>query len=110
MTLSHHCRSALDKPACSRPVLEQGRRLLGDYHGTVVADGYRVYKNLARDGPGYRLAHCWAHVLRKFRDGELNDPRSQWILERIGAFYEAEREIVLHDPAAPKIPQVPGMP
>jgi transposase len=74
----------------------EGRRLLGDYHGTVVADGYRVYKNLARDGPGYRLAHCWAHVLRKFRDGELNDPRSQWILERIGAFYEAEREIVLH--------------
>jgi transposase len=39
----------------------EGRRLLGSYHGIVVADGYRVYKNLARDGPGYRLAHCWAH-------------------------------------------------
>lgn len=73
----------------------EGRRLLGDYHGTVVADGYRVYKNLARDGPGYRLAHCWAHVLRKFRDTEQSDPRSRWILERIGDFYEVEREIAL---------------
>jgi transposase len=34
----------------------EGRRLLGSYHATVVADGYKVYKNLARDGPGYRLA------------------------------------------------------
>lgn len=47
----------------------EGRRLLGDYRGTVVADGYKVYKNLAqgRDRPGYRLAHCWAHVLRRVR-------------------------------------------
>jgi transposase len=73
----------------------EGRRLLGEYHGTVVADGYKVYKNLARDGPGYRLVHCWAHVLRKFRDTEKNDPRSRWILERIGHLYEHEREIAL---------------
>jgi transposase len=73
----------------------EGRRLLGDYHGTVVADGYRVYKNLARDGPGYRLAHCWAHVLRKFRDTSESDPRSDWILERIGRLYELERAIAL---------------
>ena len=75
----------------------EGRRLLGDYRGTVVADGYKVYKNLAqgRDRPGYRLAHCWAHVLRKFRDTEQNDPRSRWILERIGELYGIEREIAL---------------
>jgi transposase len=39
----------------------EGRQLLGGYSGTVVADGYKVYKNLARGSPGYRLAHCWAH-------------------------------------------------
>lgn len=73
----------------------EGRRLLGEYHGTVVADGYKVYKNLARGSPGYRLAHCWAHVLRKFRDTAENDFRSTWMLERIGELYKREREILL---------------
>jgi transposase len=76
----------------------EGRRLLGGYHGTVVADGYRVYKKLAAggpQGPGYRLAHCWAHVLRKFRGTAENDPRSLSILEQIGELYEAERHIAL---------------
>ena len=76
----------------------EGRRLLGAYQGTVVADGYRVYKNLARGNdraPGYDLAHCWAHVLRKFRDTEANDSRSLWMLERIGELYALEREILL---------------
>lgn len=73
----------------------EGRRLLGEYHGTVVADGYKVYKNLARGSPGYRLAHCWAHVLRKFRDTAENDLRSAWMLERIGELYKREREILL---------------
>jgi transposase len=75
----------------------EGRRLLGGFRGTVVADGYKVYKNLAqgRERPGYRLAHCWAHVLRKFRDTEQTDPRSRWILERIGELYRLEKEIAL---------------
>ncbi len=76
----------------------EGRRLLGAYQGTVVADGYRVYKNLARGNdraPGYDLAHCWAHVLRKFRDTEPNDTRSLWMLERVGELYALEREILL---------------
>jgi len=33
---------------------------------------------------GYRQAHCWAHVLRKFHDSEPNYPQSYWLLERIG--------------------------
>jgi transposase len=73
----------------------EGRLLLGDYDGTVVADGYRVYKNLARGSPGYQLAHCWAHVLRKFRDTVEQDPRSVWMLEQIGELYQRERELVL---------------
>lgn len=75
----------------------EGRRLLGEYRGTVVADGYQVYKSLAEgvQRSGYRLAHCWAHVLRKFRDIEANDSRSGWVLERIAELYAAEREILL---------------
>lgn len=75
----------------------EGRRLLGHYRGIVVADGYRVYKNLAQatERPGYRLAHCWAHVLRKFRETEANHPNSRWLLERIGELYATERAILL---------------
>jgi transposase len=37
---------------------DEGRQVLGDYRGTVVVDGYAVYECLARDGPGFALAHC----------------------------------------------------
>jgi transposase len=78
----------------------EGRRLFNGYQGTVIADGYQVYKQLARgrapDSPGYDLAHCWAHVLRKFRDNVPDsDSRRTWILERIGALYKTEEEIEL---------------
>lgn len=75
----------------------EGRRLLGAYRGVVVADGYRVYKNLAAgaERAGYQLAHCWAHVVRKFRATLESDVRSGWILERISNLYEQEREIAL---------------
>ena len=50
---------------------EDGRKLLGNYRGIVVVDGYAVYEVLARGpdddaaraGPQFRLAHCWAHYL-----------------------------------------------
>ncbi len=45
---------------------EEGRQLLGGYRGTVVVDGCAVYEVLARDGPGFALAHCWAHTKRKY--------------------------------------------
>ncbi len=45
---------------------DEGRQLLGGYRGTVVVDGYAVYEVLARDGPGFALAHCWAHTKRKY--------------------------------------------
>ena len=45
---------------------DEGRQILGGYRGTVVVDGYAVYEVLARDGPGFLLAHCWAHTTRKY--------------------------------------------
>lgn len=76
----------------------EGSKLLGSYQGTVVADGYRIYKNLAKPTQGrmgYRLAHCWAHVLRKFRETHESDSRSSWMLEHIAKLYALEREIRL---------------
>jgi len=49
---------------------EDGKKLLGSYTGTVVADGYVVYENLSRAGP-YRLVHCWAHVKRRFDSSSI---------------------------------------
>jgi Transposase IS66 family len=43
------------------------KEVLGEYHGSVVADGYEPYQIVARAGPDgvprYTLAFCWAHYL-----------------------------------------------
>jgi transposase len=71
---------------------EEGRQVLGGYRGTVVADGFAVYDVLARDGPGFTLAHCWAHAKRKY-----SDIADQWpvacaeIAALIGELYAIER-------------------
>ena len=71
---------------------EEGRQVLGGYRGTAVVDGFAVYEVLARDGPGFALAHCWAHTKRKYE--EIAD---QWptacaeIAALIGELYAIER-------------------
>jgi transposase len=71
---------------------EEGRQVLVDYRGIVVVDGFAVYEVLARDGPGFTLAHCWAHTKRKY-----DDIAPQWpvacaeIGELIGELYAIER-------------------
>lgn len=80
------------------------RRLFRGYDGIVVADGYQVYQSLSRDGgkhlpgkragPGFRLAHCWAHVLRKYREIDAREPgRCTAVLDLIGELYKVERRI-----------------
>ena len=71
---------------------DEGRQVLGGYRGTVVVDGFAVYQVLARDGPGFALAHCWAHTKRKY-----DDIAEQWpvacaeIRGLIGELYAVER-------------------
>jgi transposase len=70
-----------------------GEQLLGSYEGIVVADGYRVYEQLAARAGPMRLAHCWAHVLRKFRDAHKHRPAEcEQILDLLSRLYEVERE------------------
>jgi transposase len=77
---------------------DAARQLLAGYQGTVVADGYGAYEALARAGPGFTLAHCWAHVRRKFVEIESHYPRqAQEILDLIGELYAVERAVLTHD-------------
>jgi transposase len=73
---------------------EAASEVLPNYHGVVMADGYGAYEALARAGPGFALAHCWAHVRRKFLEIEDHYPEAcGQILARIGKLYEVERMV-----------------
>ena len=76
------------------------RGLFSSFEGIVVVDGYAVYEKLkqeqseARAGPQMKLANCWAHALRKFRDIEENFPVAcQRILKLIGQLYKLEKQV-----------------
>jgi len=71
---------------------EAAVRLLKDFSGVVVADGYGAYSKLARDrdGPKFTLANCWAHVRRKFHECEPNYPEAGRALKIIGWLYKLD--------------------
>lgn len=71
---------------------EEGREVLAEYTGIAVVDGFAVYEVLARDGPGFTLAHCWAHTKRKYEEIVTNWPTAcAEIDELIGDLYAIER-------------------
>jgi transposase len=71
---------------------DAARQVLNGYRGIVVADGYGAYAALARAGPSFTLAHCWAHVRRKFVEAELHYPAPCGeVLDLIGQLYAVER-------------------
>ncbi len=68
--------------------------ILRDFTGTIVVDGYSVYRALSRAGPNIELAHCWAHVRRKFVDAAQFFPKEgEEILNLIGKLYEIESQL-----------------
>lgn len=72
---------------------EAARRMLKDFTGTAMADGYGVYEHLvAKDG--LRLANCWAHVRRKFFELEnvIAPAVREEILALIGELYAIEKK------------------
>ena len=80
---------------------DAARQVLDGYHGIVLADGYGAYDALARAGPGFTLAHCWAHVRRKFVEAEPHYPGPcAEVLDLIGQLYAVERACPGPDPAA----------
>jgi transposase len=77
------------------------RQVLNGYAGIVIADGYGAYDALARAGPSFTLAHCWAHVRRKFVEAEPHYPGPCGeILDLIGQLYGVERTCPVVDVTA----------
>src|SRR5436309_8310477 len=73
---------------------EAARQVLNGYRGIVLADGYAAYDALARAGPSFTLAHCWAHVRRKYVEAEPHYPEPcREALDLIGRLYTVEAEI-----------------
>ena len=70
--------------------------LLQGFAGVLQTDGYAAYQGLAsREGSSVTLAHCWAHVRRKFYDIAQGSPSpiAAEALRRIAVLYEIEAEI-----------------
>jgi transposase len=65
--------------------------LVGDYHGTIVADALGTHQAGARDGPGIVLAGCWAHAFRRFEEAKADHPDAEQALGWIGALYDIDR-------------------
>jgi transposase len=67
-------------------------KLLGDYEGPLMCDGYVAYATLAKKRPGLVLAHCWSHVRRAFLEIESSYPKPcAEVLGLIGALYAVEK-------------------
>lgn len=73
---------------------EAGRTLLDGYQGVTMVDGYKAYESIARGSPGMVLAHCWAHVRRKFVEIETFHPQEcKVILGMIRELYAIEAQL-----------------
>lgn len=78
---------------------EAAKQLLRNYSGTIVCDGYGVYPKFVKDrredlqgsAPPI-LAHCWAHVRRKFVEAEPHYLRAGEAVTMIGELYAVEAE------------------
>jgi transposase len=77
---------------------EHAVTLLKGFAGVLQTDGYAAYQGLTnprRDGGAVTLAHCWAHVRRKFYDIAQGSPSpvAAEALRRIAVLYAIEAEI-----------------
>jgi transposase len=72
--------------------------VLGDYAGTLLCDGYSAYESLKKRGGHFEIAHCWAHVRRKFVEAEEVAPApAKEALALIGELYAAEKDCASED-------------
>ena len=78
---------------------EAARNLLGDYDGIVVCDDYSAYKSLRKRGGRFQLAHCWAHVRRKFIEAEGEAPAEcRQAIALIAELYAVEKRATTGPP------------
>ncbi len=78
-------------------------RLLQDFKGHLVTDGYAGYKAITASA-GITGVGCWAHARRKFDEvlkvqGSKKTGRAQFVLNEIRKLYAIERDIKSLSPA-----------
>lgn len=71
-------------------------RLLGDYAGRLITDGYEGYAEVVRRNS---IAHagCWAHARRKFVEAQKVQPKGKtgkadWAINQIRKLYAVEKQ------------------
>ncbi len=66
-------------------------KILRGFRGTLVVDGFAVYPIVAKLAKEIRIAHCWAHADRKFKEAK-DPPRTIAENRSMSArLYESER-------------------
>jgi len=68
------------------------KALVGEYEGVIVCDALKTHEAGAREGPGIRLAACWAHVFRKFEEAEPDHPEATLAMQWIRKLYELDAQ------------------
>src|SRR5512145_2176646 len=72
--------------------MKAAEKLLGDYQGIIVCDGYAVYEALAGRKPNIVLAFCWSHARRKYKDIKEFFPKdTEKIVDLIDKLFEIDR-------------------
>ena len=71
-------------------------RLLNGFTGTLMTDGYKPYREVAK-GQGLNHLCCWAHSRRKFIDAQKAQPngktgKADMAINFIGKLYGAEKQ------------------
>lgn len=79
-------------------------RLLQGFTGTLMTDGYKLYRQVARD-KGITHLCCWAHSRRKFIEAQKAQPKGKtgkadMAISFIAKLYAAEKEKKTSDAAA----------
>ena len=69
-------------------------KVLAGFEGIVMTDGYAAYQALRASTPNLKLAHCWAHVRRKFLEAaDFSRELSDEAVALINSLFEIEREV-----------------
>ena len=77
------------------------KKVLDGFEGTAMTDGYAAYQALESSTPNLKLAHCWAHVRRKFLDASDYSPElSEHAVGLIGELFKIEHEVPKAGPGA----------
>jgi len=70
---------------------DAARKVFRDFKGVAMTDGYGVYEALAKKVEGFVIAHCWAHVRRKFIEAEPAFPEAKVAIDLIAELYAIEK-------------------